>query len=92
MVLHPANHPQTSQTTYKPPKNQPNHSQTSQISDKPPKNQPIMSRKSVFYVTKNISNNAKHVLILQPLYSISSTFSSKYQSQVGIEEKWREII
>ena len=64
-----------------------NHSQISQISDRPLKNQVIMSGKSVFYVTKNFSNNAKHVLNLKSFYSISSTFSSEYQSQVGIEEK-----
>ena len=44
-----------------------------------------MSRKSVFYVTKNFSNNSKHVLSLQPLYAIISTFSSEDQSQAGIE-------
>ena len=91
-VKPPTNQPQTSQTIHKSPKNQSNHSQTSQISDKPSKNQPIMSRKSVFYVTKNFSNNAKHVLNLQPFYSISSTFSSEDQSHIGIEGKWREII
>ena len=46
-----------------------------------------MSRRSVLYVTKNFSNNAKHVLILQLFYSILSTFSSEDQSQVGIEGK-----
>ena len=51
-----------------------------------------MSRKSVFYATKNFSNNAKHVLNIQPFYSISSTFSSEDQSQVGIEGKLHEII
>ena len=45
------NHPQTSQTNRKPAK--------SQILDKPPTKQPIMSRKSVFYVIKNFSDNAK---------------------------------
>ena len=60
--------------------------------DKRPKNQSIMSRKSVFYVTKNFVNNAKHVLNLQPFYSILSTFSNEDQSPVGIEGKWREII
>ena len=91
------NHPQTSQTTHepaKPPTNQPatNHPKTSQISDKPPKNQPIIIRKSVLNVTKNFSNNVKQMLNLQPFYSISSTFSSNDQSQVGIEGKWCEII
>ena len=76
-----SNHPQTTKKPAKP------LSQTSQISDKPPQNQSIMSRKSVFYVTKNFSNNAKHVLNLQPFYSISSTFSSEDQSQVRIEGK-----
>ena len=71
--------PQISQTTHKPPKNQPNHSQTSQILDKPPKNQPI--------ITKNFSNNAKHVLNLKPFYPIPSTFSSEDLSQVGVEGK-----
>ena len=51
-----------------------------------------MSSKLVFYVTKNFSNNAKHVLNLQPFYSVSLTFSSEDQSQVAIEGKWREII
>ena len=51
-----------------------------------------MSRKWVFYVTKNYSNNAKHVVNLQPFYSISLNFSREDQSQVGMEEKWREII
>ena len=51
-----------------------------------------MSRKSVFYATKNFSKNAEHVLNLQPFYSISLTFSSEDQSQVGIDWKWREII
>ena len=83
----PTNQSQTSQTTHKPPKNQPNHSQTSHICDKPPKNQSIISKKSVSNVTKNFSNNAKHVLNLQPFYSISSTFSSEDQSQVRIEGK-----
>ena len=83
------NQPQTSQIIYKPPTNQPNHPQTSQIPDKSPTNPPTMSRKLVFYVTRNFSNNAnsKHVLSLQALYSITLTFSSKDQSQVGIERK-----
>ena len=51
-----------------------------------------MSRKSAFYVTKNFSKNAEHVLNLQPFYSISLMFSSKDQSQVGAEGTWREII
>ena len=82
-------------TTHKPVKpatNHPNHSQTSEISDKPPKNQPIISRKSVFNVTKDFSNNAKHGLNLQPFYSISSKFGSEDQSQVGIEGKCNDII
>ena len=48
--------------------------------------------KSVFYVTKNFSNNAKHVLTLQSFYSTTLKFSSEDESQVGIEGKWREII
>ena len=48
--------------------------------------------KKSFYVSKNFSNNAKHVLNLEPFYSITLTFSSEDQSQVGIEGKWREII
>ena len=50
-----------------------------------------MSRK-FFYIAKNLSNNAKLELNLQPFYSISSTFSNDDQNQVGIEGKWREII
>ena len=54
-----------------------------------------MSRKLVFYVTKDFSNNAKHVHTCAHLcihahtcaYSISLTFGSKDQSQVGIEKK-----
>ena len=60
--------------------------------DKPPTIQPIMMRKSVFYVTKNFSNNAKHMLRLQPLYFITLTSSSEDQSQEGIEEKLCEMI
>ena len=51
-----------------------------------------MSRKLVFYVTKNFRQNAKHVLSLQTFYFITLTFSSEDQSQLGIEGKWREII
>ena len=51
-----------------------------------------MSRKSVFCVTKNFSDNAKHVLSLQTFYAITLMFSSKDQIQVGIEGKRREII
>ena len=43
--------------------------------------------KKSFYVSKNFSNNAKHVLNLEPFYSITLTFSSEDQSQVGIEGK-----
>ena len=50
------------ETTHKPPKPSTKHPQTSQIIHKPPTNQRIISRKSAFYVTKNFSNNAKHVL------------------------------
>ena len=60
--------------------------------DKPPTIQPIMMRKSVFYVTKNFSNNANHMLRLQPLYFITLTFSSEDQGQEGIEEKLCEMI
>ena len=82
------NHPQTSQTTHKstkPATNQPNHPKTTQKPAKPLINQP--SRKPVFNVTKNFSNNANHVLNLQLFYSVSSTFSSEDQSQVRIEGK-----
>ena len=91
-VKPPTNQPKASLTTRKPPKNQSNHSQTSQILDKLPKIQPIISRKLVFNITKNFSNNAKHVLNLQTFYSIPSTLSSEDQSQVGVEGKWLEII
>ena len=80
----------TSQTRHKPTKsltNQPNHPHASQIPGKPPTIQPIMSRKLVFYVTKNFSHNAKHVLSLQTFYFITLTFSSEDQSQLGIEGK-----
>ena len=83
-VINQPNRPQTTQKPAKPLTN-------SQISDKPPQNQSIMTR-NFFYITKNFSNNAKHVLNLQPFYSISSTFSNDDQSQVGIERKWREIM
>ena len=53
-----SNQAQTSQTTHKPPTNQPNYPQTSH-------KHTIMSRKSVFYVTKNFSDSAKYVLSLQ---------------------------
>ena len=57
--------------------NQPNHPQT--------------IHKPVFYVTKNFSNNAKHVLNFQPFYSsITLTFSSEDKSQVEIEGKSHE--
>ena len=46
-----------------------------------------MRRKSVFYVTKNFSDIAKHVLSLQPFYVIALKFSNEDQSQVGIEGK-----
>ena len=88
----PTNQPETSQPIHNKLTRQPNHPKISQILEKPPTNQPIIIRKSAFYVTKNFSNNAKHVLNLQPFYSISLTFTSEYQSQVRIEEKWREII
>ena len=58
-------------------RNQPNHSQTSQCIHKSSTNQqkypqtshnhPVMSRKSVFHITKNSSNDGKHVQSLQPL-------------------------
>ena len=100
------NHPKASPATHKPEKpstncrrisqtiHKPstNHPQTNQITHKPTKNPPIMSRKLVFYVTKNFSNNVNYVPNFQPFYSISSTFSRKDQSQVTIEEKLREII
>ena len=95
------NQQQTSQITdkpVKPPTNQSNHPQTTQKPVKPPTNQPNIGQTTQkpivikVYVTKNFKNNAKHVLILQQFYSISSTFSSEDQSHVGIEGKWREII
>ena len=51
-----------------------------------------MSRKSVCYVTKNLRDNAKHVLSLQPFYAVTLAISSEDQSQVGIEGKLSEII
>ena len=78
------------ETTHKPAKplgSQANHPQTSHIQDKSPTNQPIMRRKSVFYVTRNFSDIAKHVLSLQPFYVIALRFSNEDQSQVGIEGK-----
>ena len=81
------NHPQTA----KPLGSQANHPQTSHIQDKSPTNQPIMRRKSVFYVTRNFSDIAKHVLSLQPFYVIALRFSNEDQSQVGIEGKWHDI-
>ena len=68
------NHPQT---THKPAKYRTNHPQTSQL----------LAENQFIYVTKNFSNTAKHVLNLQPFYSISLTFSGEDQNQVGIEEK-----
>ena len=78
----PTNHPQTSQTTHKPVKYRTNHPQTSQL----------WAENQFIYVTKNFSNTTKHVLNLQPFYSISLTFSGEDQNQVGIEEEWCEII
>ena len=46
-----------------------------------------MSRISGFYVTKNFSDNAKHILSLQSFYDITLTFSREDQNQVVIEEK-----
>ena len=74
-------------TPAKPLASQANHPQTSHIQDKSPTNQPIIRRKSVFYVTKNFSDIAKHVLSLQPFYVIALKFSNEDQSQVGIEGK-----
>ena len=66
----PTKHPQT---TNKQATNQPNYRKTIH------KN-PIMSRKSVFYVTKFFSDNAKYVLRLQSFWAITLTFSSEDQS------------
>ena len=86
---------QISQTIHKPSKN---HLPTSQITHKPtkywtnhPKTSQLWAENQFFMLPKNFSNNAKHVLNLQPLYSISSTFSSEDLSQVGIEGKWRGL-
>ena len=46
-----------------------------------------MSRKSVFYDTKILNDNAKHVLSLGPFYAIKLKFINEYQSQVGTEGK-----
>ena len=40
-----------------------------------------MSTKSVFYVTKKFSDNAKHVLSLQPFYAIVLMFNDKTVGQ-----------
>ena len=68
------------ETTLKPSKPPTTYPQTSQ-------NHPTMSRKSVFYDTKILSDNAKHVLSLGPFYAIKLKFINEYQSQVGIEGK-----
>ena len=80
-----SNHPQTTQKPVEPPTNQPNHPETTQ------KTSQLWAENQFFMLPKNFSNNAKHVLNLQPLYSISSTFSSEDLSQVGIEGKWRGL-
>ena len=69
--------PQTSQGAQKPTTNLPNHPQSSH-------KHPIIGRKSGFYVTKNFSDNAKHVLSWQPFYAITSAFTSEDQNQVGV--------
>ena len=89
------NHSQISQITHKltkPSTNRQNHLQTSQISDKPPKTQSVMTRKSVFYVTKNFSNNAKLVLNLHPFYSISSMFSIEDQPKQELRESGVRLV
>ena len=67
----PTNHPNHPQTIHKPARSQQNYPKTTQIFHEPVTNQPnhpqsshnhsIISRKTVFYVTKNFSNNEKHV-------------------------------
>ena len=85
-------HLQTSQTTHKPAKASTNHSKTSQTTHKPakywtnhPKTSQLLAENQFFYIIKNFSNNAKHVLNLPLFYSIPSTLSSKDHSEVGIE-------
>ena len=62
------NHRQITQITHKPPKASTNQPQTSQATHKAASHNDsiIWKKKTVFYVTKNFSNNAKHVLSLQP--------------------------
>ena len=84
----PAKPPQTNQTTHTSSTKQTNYPKPA----KPPTKHPIITRKPVFYVTKNLSNNAKHVLSFQLFYAIILTFSSKDQSHVGIVGKICEII
>ena len=92
-----SNHTQTNQTSPKPATIQANHLQASHKRAKPPTNQPNTGQithkpanyeqKISFYVTKNFSNNAKHMLCLQPSNSIILTFSIEDQGQVGIKGK-----
>ena len=47
----------------------------------------IKPENQFFMLPKNINNNAKHVLSLQPFYAITLMFSSKDQSYLRIAGK-----
>ena len=66
-----SNYPKTTQTTHKPPKSSANYPQTSRTTHKVAITTQLFSRKTVFYVTKNNSNNAKHLLSFQPCHYIN---------------------